>query len=35
MGVASAVSMILFAITIALSFLIFRTAKHWVNYDTI
>ena len=35
MGVASAVSMILFAITIALSFLIFRTARHWVNYDTI
>jgi multiple sugar transport system permease protein len=35
MGVASAVSMILFAITIVLSVLIFRSAKRWVNYDTI
>jgi multiple sugar transport system permease protein len=35
MGTASALSMILFAITIALSVLIFRSARRWVHYDTI
>lgn len=35
MGVASALSVVLFVITIGLSLLIFRSARRWVNYDTI